>query len=287
MAAISANSGGDTAVPALSGALQARAGWRVRWYWRWQAWRLRHARTQESSHGVACYDSVHALDQLGYIEDFCELHQQLMRQALLPGLDPPAAFSRRLARELHGHCVAALLGTPEGHVAGYAWGRVGSLVEALQHYQQVQTLGHLRSDDWLTLEQRARALIGDAPVLALNGIGLAPRYRRGFAPLKHLLKPLLDLAAQHGVNRVIWWVPRNGTLPSLALGLGAEIVLETPSIVGFVLADLRPLARIFAALPASGIADLLARVAPARPPPRAAPRLVVVKPNRPPHSDAA
>lgn len=287
MAAISANSGGGPAATALPGAIHARAGWRIRWYWRWQAWRLRHAHTPESSHGVACYDSLHALDQLGYLDDFCGLHQQLMRQAQLPGLDPPAAFSRRLARELSGHCVAALLGTPEGHVAGYAWGRVGSLVEAIQHYQQVQGLGHLRSDDWLALEQRARALTGDAPVLALNGIGLAPRYRHGFAPLKHLLKPLMDLAVHNGANRAIWWVPRNGTLPTLALGLGAEVVLETASIVGFVLADLRPLARIFAALPASGIAALLARVAPPRPPPRPTPCLVAVKPERPPHSDAA
>lgn len=280
MAATSVNSGGTAAI-------QSRAGWRVRWYWRWQAWRLRHAQVQESSHGVACYDSVHALDRLGHVEDLCALHQQLMRQALLPGLELPAAFSRRLARELRGPCVAALLGTPQGNVAGYAWGRVGGLAEALQHYKQVQMLGHLHSDDWLALEQRARALVGDAPVLALNGIGLAPRYRHGFAPLKHLLKPLMDLAARNGSSHVIGWVPRSGTLTTLALGLGAEIVLETPSIVGFVLADLRPLARIFAALPASGIAELLARVAPTQPPSRPAPRLVVVKPNRPPRSDAA
>lgn len=286
MAATPANVGGDPAATPTT--TYAIASWRIRWYWRWQAWRLRQVRAQESSHGVACYDSLHALDQLGYVEAFCALHQELMRQALLPGLDAPAAFSRRLARELSGDCLAALLGTPDGNVAGYAWGRVGGLVEALQHYQQVQTLGHLRSDDWLTLEQRAAALVGEAPLLALNGIGLAPRYRRGFAPLKHLLKPLLDLGLQHGASRAIFWVPRSGSLPSLALGLGAERVLETPRIACFVLADLRPLARIFAALPASGIAELLARVAPPRPPPRAAPRLVVVKPlPKPPRNDAA
>ncbi|TDR48800.1 hypothetical protein DFR29_101424 [Tahibacter aquaticus] len=286
MAAAPANFGGDTA--AARSATQAIASWRIRWYWRWQAWRLRQVRAQESGHGVACYDSLHALDQLGYLGQFCALHQELMRQARLPGLDAPAAFSRRLARELNGHCLAALLGTPDGNVAGYAWGRVGGLAEALQHYQQVQALGHLRSDEWLALEQRAAALVGEAPLLALNGVGLAQRYRHGFAPLKHLLKPLLDLARQHGASRAIFWVPRNGSLTSLALGLGAEAVLETPRIACFVLADLRPLGRIFAALPASGIAELLARVAPPRPPARAAPRLAVVKPlPKPPRNDAA
>ncbi|WP_257389605.1 hypothetical protein, partial [Tahibacter caeni] len=239
--------------------------WRVRWFWRWQAWRLRKVRSHESSHGVALYDSFHALDQLGYTEDFCALHQQLLRESVLPGADSPAAFARRLARELHGHCVMALLGGPDGSPAGYAWARSTLLGEALQLYQQVPPLGHLTSDDWLELERRAAIVVGNAPLLAINGIGLAPRYRRGFAPLKQLLKPLLDLARESGANSALWWAPRGGALQALSRGFGAEVLLESPRVVFLLLRDLRPLARVFAALPACGIADLLARIAPAPP----------------------
>lgn len=242
--------------------------WRIRCFWRWQAWRLRKAHNHEGGHGVALYDSVHALDQLGYADDFCLLHRQLLRESLLLGLDAPVAFSRRLARELHGHCVMALLGGPDGSPVGYAWARCGSLAEALQHYQQVQALGHLRSDDWIEFERRAAALTGDRVVLAINGIGLASRYRKGFAPLKQLLRPLLELAARNGATRAVWWAPRGSALHAMSLGFGARTMLETSRIVGFVLADTRPLTRVFAALPASSIADLLGRVAPARPPMR-------------------
>lgn len=252
-------------------------GWRVRWFWRWQAWRLRKARAQEPSHGVAQYDSVHTLDRLGYVEDVYQLHHDLMRQALLPDPDTPAAFARRLGRELCGHCTAALLATPEGGIGGYAWGRLGALDETLQHFRQVPVLAHLSSEDWSELERRANAYIGDAAVLALSGIGLASRYRRGFTPLKQLLKPLLDLAKGQGVSQALWWVPRGSPLEGLSLGFGARRLLQTPRVSLFLLADLRPLARVFTALPACGIAELLARVAPARPPQRQTPRLSVIE----------
>jgi len=251
-------------------------GWRVRWFWRWQAWRLRKARAQEPSHGVAVYDSVHTLDRLGYVDDFCRLHRELMRQALLPDPDTPAAFSRRLARELCGHCTAALLATPEGGIGGYSWGRIGALDEALQHFRQVPALDHLHSADWVELERRAGRHVRDEAVLAISGIGLASRYRRGFTPLKQLLKPLLDLAKGQGVTRAVWWVPRGSPLESLSLGFGARRLLQTPRVSCFLLADLRPLNRLFSALPACGIAELLARIAPARPPQRQPPRLAVV-----------
>jgi hypothetical protein len=250
--------------------------WRIGWFWRWQAWRLRKAHSHEASHGVALYDSVHALDRLGYAEDFCRLHQQLARESPLLGLDAPVAFSRRLARELHGACAMALLGAPDGSPVGYAWARCATLAEALHHYQQVQSLSHVRSDDWIEFERRAGALAGGANVLALNGLGLSPRYRKGFAPLKQLLKPLLELGLQHGATRAIWWAPNRSALHALSLGFGAQCLMETPRVVGLMLADTRPLARIFAALPASGIADLLARVAPPRPAVAARPRLRAV-----------
>lgn len=260
--------------------------WRVRWFWRWQAWRLRHARIQESGSGVALYDSLRALDQRGHVEDFCNLHRQLIREAPLAGLDSPIGFSRRLARELQGACTMAVLAAPDGRPGGYAWGRSGTLDDALGHYQQVLALNHLRSDEWKELQRRAAAAVGGAPLLAINGIGLAPPYRKGFAPLKLLLKPLLDRSLQHGVWRAIWWVPRASALHAMSLGFGADVVLQTPRIVCFLLADTRPLARVFAALPASGIADLLARVAPARPPLRGLPRQRAV-PRPKPDGEAA
>ncbi|HSX59198.1 MAG TPA: hypothetical protein VLF18_03260 [Tahibacter sp.] len=265
-----------SASPAPASPGKALPGWRIRWFWRWQAWRLRKAHSHEASHGVALYDSVHALDHLGYVDDFCELHAQLMRESPLLGCDAPAAFSRRLARELHGNCAMALLGAPDGSPVGYAWARSGLVAEAVQHFQQVQALGHLSSADWAELERRASALAGNGFVLALNGIGLAPRYRRGFAPLKLLLKPLIELGLQQGATRALWWAPRGSALHAMSLGFGAQKLLESPRIVCLMLADTRPLARVFAALPASGIADLLARVAPQRPPARTPPRLSAV-----------
>lgn len=281
MAAHPVSPSGAVPTVAFDGAPTRASAWRIRWFWRWQAWRLRKARSHEASHGVALYDSAHALDQFAYVDDFCLLHRQLLRESLLPGLDTPVAFSRRLARELHGHCVMAVLGAPDGSPVGYAWARCGSLADALQHYQQVQALGHLRSDDWIEFERRAAALAGDAVVLAINGIGLASPYRKGFAPLKQLLKPLLELAACNGATCAVWWAPRGSALHAMSLGFGAHTMLETSRIVGFVLADTRPLTRVFAALPASGIADLLGRIAPARPPARNPPRLRVIPKPRP------
>lgn len=263
-----------SAIP--GGSAKYPPNWRIRWFWRWQAWRLRKARSHEASHGVALNDSVHALDQLGFIDDFCALYLQLMRESPLLGSETPAALARRLGRELHGSCVMALLGAPDGSPVGYAWARSGSLSEAMQHYQHVPALGHLRSQEWADFERRAGARSGSAAVLAVYGIGLAPRYRKGFTPLKLLLKPLIELGLQHGATRAIWWTPRGSALQGMSLGFGAEVVLETPRMVGLMLADTRPLARIFAALPASAIAELLARVAPARPPPRSPPRLRAV-----------
>lgn len=266
MAAHLANLSGAVPFAPIDGMLSGIRSWRIRCFWRWQAWRLRKAHSHEASHGVTLYDSVHAFQQLGYADEFCLLHRQLLRESLLLGPDTPAAFSRRLARELRGHCVMALLGAPDGSPAGYAWARCGSLADALRHYQRVQALGHLHSDDWTAFERRAAALTGDAAVLAINGIGLNSHYRKGFAPLKQLLRPVLELAAHHGATHAVWWAPRSSALHAMSLGFGARTVLETSRIVGFVLADTRPLTRVFAALPASGIADLLGRVAPARPP---------------------
>jgi hypothetical protein len=261
------------------------AGWRIRWFWRWQAWRLRKARAQEPSHGIVLYDSVQALDRLGYVDDFCRLHHELMRQALLPDPGAPAAFSRRLGRELCGYCSVALLAAPQGGIGGYAWGRLSGLDEALQHFRQVPALASLNSDDWSDVQRRARRYVRDEAVLAISGIGLASRYRRGFTPLKQLLKPLLDLAHGQCVTRAIWWVPRGSGLESLALGFGARRVLQSGRICVYVLADLRPLVRVFSALPACGIVDLLTRIAPSRPPARQPPRLSVVTQKAAPRAE--
>lgn len=266
MAAYPANGSGTVPGVTTGGMLPGVRSWRVRCFWRWQAWRLRKAHSHEASHCVSLYDSMQALQRCGYVDDFCLLHRQLLRESLLLGPDAPAAFARRLARELHDHCVLALLGAPDGSPAGYAWARCGRLADALHHYQRVQALSHLSSEDWAAFERRAAALAGDTAVLAINGIGLNSHYRKGFAPLKQLLRPLLELAERHGAAHAVWWAPRGSALHAMSLGFGARTMLETSRVVGFVLADMRPLMRVFAALPASGIADLLGRVAPARPP---------------------
>jgi hypothetical protein len=242
-----------------------RAQWRTRWFWRWQAWRLRKHRAHETACGVAIIDNFPALEQHGYTDALFDLHGALVRQA--PGMLPENAvrFRERLMRELGGTACATLFAAPDGSIGGYCWARVSSPADALAHYRQIPTLDGLLRDEWLQLEARIAAGSCDAPLLALNGLGLGSAYRHGFAPLKKLLKPLIEMGVRHGATRALWWAPHSSPLFHLSLAFGADRVLETPGCAFFMLADVRPLALIFAALPASGIAELLGRVAPPRP----------------------
>lgn len=249
---------------------------RIRWFWRWQAWRLRKHRAHETAVGVAVVDDFASLESHGYTDALFDLHHALAHHA--PGLLPESAiyFRERLIRELHGTACATLFAAPAGTIGGYCWARVGSPAQAFEHYRRIPTLAGLGHDQWRYLELRAAAGLREAPVLALNGIGLDPAYRHGFAPLKKLLKPLIEMGLKHGATRAIWWAPRTSPLYALSLAFGADRALETPTAAFFTLADVRPLAQIFAALPASGIADLLCRVAPPRPP---RPPRVVAEPS--------
>lgn len=245
------------------------AYWRTHWFWRWHAWRLRKHRAHESGCGVVVFDGFFSLEQHGYTDVLFDLHLALSRQT--PGVlaEGAAAFRQRLMRELTGNTGITLLTASDGTIGGYAWARVGRLADALAHYRQIPTLSCLTSDDWREIERRAGAGLRDAPLLALNGLGLGNPYRHGFAPLKQLVRPLLELGIGGGAIRAVWWAPRASPVYALSLAFGAARVRETPTSTFFMLPDIRPLARVFAALPASGIADLLARVAPLRPLPAA------------------
>jgi hypothetical protein len=242
--------------------------WRNRLFWAWQAWRLRKLETADSGGGVNVFNNFAALRHRGYIDALFDLHNAM--SAATPGLSPaqPEEFQRRLIRELNNPACMALFTQPDGRVGGYAWGRIAKRSEALDLLQQTPSLAHLGSDDWLQLASRLRT---DVPLLLCKELGLDVRYRRGFAPLKHLLKPLLDLALRHGARRALWWVPRNSPLRSLSAGFGARPVFETETVSFFLLGDIRPLARIFATLPAGDISARLARLVPRAPaPPRPA-----------------
>jgi hypothetical protein len=249
----------------------AGAAWRTRWFWTWQAWRVRKLDAQESAGSVAVFNNFAALNHRGYAEPLFDLHCALAERT--PGLVPEAQpqFRDRLARELGNRSCAVVYANGDGSLGGYSWARVATFGEALDLYQRTAGLAHLRGDDW----QRVARLRDDTtPLLVLNDVGLDTRYRRGFAPLKQLLKPLVDLGLRHGARRALWWAPRTSPLSGLSVGFGARCVYENETTRFFVLDDIRPLARVFAALPAGEISDLLARVAPKRPPP--APRISVV-----------
>ena len=252
--------GGVDAAPAIY-----PSSWRTQWFWRWHAWRLRKHRAQENGCGVVVFDGFFTLEHQGYTDALFDLHLQLSRQT--PGMLPEnaAGFRQRLMRELTGNADVTLFTATDGSIGGYAWARVGRLADALAHFQMVPTLSCLTSEDWREVERRASNGLREAPVLALNGIGLGNPYRHGFAPLKQLLRPLLELGISSGATRALWWAPRSSPVYALSLSFGAIRVRETPTCAFFLLPDVRPLARILAALPASGIADLLARIAPPRP----------------------
>ncbi|MEO8671851.1 MAG: hypothetical protein ABI411_11090 [Tahibacter sp.] len=242
----------------------AFGAWRLGWFWRWQAWRLRNLHVTDSANAVSHFDGFAGLDRMGYADPFLNLQQSLAMST--PGMfaDGTQASRRRLVRELTKPAVAVTIEAPDGSLGGHAWARVGTLTEAMSNYQQVQSLGHLRAEDWQAVELRAARICGSLPLLTLHGIGLAPRWRRGFRPLKLLLKPMLDLGLANGAQFALWWTPRGSSLHAVSLGFGARLLHKSSACCLFLLADIRPLAQVFAALPPSAIADLLAQVTPAR-----------------------
>jgi hypothetical protein len=245
--------------------------WRTRLFWAWHAWRARNLEANESAGGVSTFNNYAALNHRGYVDPLFDLHHALAGST--PGLVPDVRgqFRERLTRELDLRACAAVFANGDGSIGGYAWARVATVGEALHLYQRTTGLAHLRGDDWQRIERLRR---DDTPVLMFGDIGLDTRYRRGFSPLKQLLKPLMELGLRHGVRRALWWAPATSPLAVLSAGFGARCVYENETTRFFLLDDIRPLARLFAALPAGEISDLLSRVAAKRPPP--APRASVV-----------
>lgn len=251
------------------GALRA---WRNRWFWQRQARRLRGETAGDGGQGVSVYPTLRAMDHAGDLEPLCALNLTLEQG--VPATDPDAALRQRLARELRSPAIAGLLRTPDGTVGGYAWGRVDKLAAQLADLRQTPALAHIAPEDWQRLETKLAKAVGDQPVLAVHAIGLAYRWRRGLAPLKQLLRPLLELGVRTHAHAALWYAPRGTPVHHLAVGFGANVVADVGGLVFFLHPDIRPLARIFAALPASVIADGLAKVlapratAPARAPAR-------------------
>ncbi|HJU41045.1 MAG TPA: hypothetical protein VJ724_15860 [Tahibacter sp.] len=247
------------------------AAWRTRLFWAWHAWRVRKLDAHEGNGGVAVFNNYAALNHRGYVDPLFDLHRALAERT--PGLVPDAqdAFRERLSRELDLRACASVFAKGDGSIGGYAWARVATFGEALDLYQRTSALAHLRGDDWHRLASLQRDM---EPVVALGDIGLDVRYRRGFAPLKQLIRPIFELALRHGAHRALWWTPAESPLAAMSAGFGARCVHANATTRFFVLDDIRPLARLFAALPAGEISGLLARVAPKRPPP--APRPTVV-----------
>ena len=262
----------------------ASTTWRTRLYWAWHAWRLRHAQSQSGAGSVVTFNNFAALSHRGHIEALSELHAALA--AATPGLQPDDTLElrRRLMRELVSPSCVALLANGDGSTGGYAWGRIATYDQALDHYQRQPSLAHLRGDDWL----RLLSLVPDAtPMLIVNDLGLDVRYRRGFAPLKQLLKPLLDLAERNGAKRALWWAPRGSAMHTMSLAFGARPIYENATTAFLMLHDLRAISRIFSVLTAGEISGLLERVAPPRPPAPPRPTVVNLKtlPRRTPAND--
>ncbi|UXI68915.1 hypothetical protein [Tahibacter amnicola] len=251
---------GEGLMGPAGGASAAATAWRTRWFWRWQAWRA-HRQAHHEQGGNPQFDSYSTLDQQGYADPLIALARQL--DGTTPGLvaESALAMQLRLIRELGRSGCAVVLPNKDGSLGGYSWGRTSPVAEAMSVYRHVATLAHLRSEDWQAAEQRAVAVCRDELVLALHGIGLIHAFRKGFAPLKQLLKPQFDMALRQSVRRVVWWTPRSGPLAALSTAFGAHRLHETDAAVFFALTDIRPLAQVFAHTPASDIAQLIGRVA--------------------------
>ena len=253
----------DTSTPRYS---RLRA-WRNRWFWQRMAKRLGEGRA-DCAHAACVYASLQALDDSGDCDALFALSRGLGQapNVASTGTSIGTALRERLARELRSPAAASLLRMPDGAIGGYAWGRIGPAEQALAHLHLTDPLNHLRADDWQRLQTRLVAAIGSAPLLTIYAIGLGSPWRHGLAPLKQLLLPLFDLATASGARHALWWAPRGTPVHPLSIGFGADVIGEFDGAVFFLHPDVRSLARIFAHLPASAIADGLSHLLPARPP---------------------
>jgi hypothetical protein len=244
-------------------AIAAGAGsnYRIRLFWKWQAWRLRKAAAAEASRSVSVLANFAALDHRGYADMLCTLLETLCARAGGEVVTTAAQARERLKREMGPQSCAAVLASNTGSVGGYAWARVASGSETVANFRQAPGLAAFDEADWAALA----ALVADKPTLAFYDIGLDTHYRRGFSPLKLLLKPLFELGVTYRAKHALWWAQDGSALHAISLAFGARSVLERDGNVFLLHSDIASIAHILAVLPASAISDLLARVAPGRP----------------------
>lgn len=239
----------------------AGSNYRARLFWMWQAWRLRKAVPQESSRSVSLFSNFAALDHRGYADTLCTLLETLCARSGGRVATTAAEVRLRLKREIGLQSCVAVLATGTGAVGGYAWARVTTGGEVVAQFRQAPGLSALQESDWNAVS----ALVQDKPTLAFYDIGLDSHYRRGFSPLKLLLKPLFELGVTHRAQRALWWAQRGSALHTISLAFGARVVVEREDCVFLQHSDIASIAHVLAVLPASEISDLLARVAPGRP----------------------
>lgn len=239
----------------------AGSSYRTRLFWKWQAWRLRKAVPQEGSRSVNLFSNFAALDHRGYADTLCTLLEALCARSGGRVVTTAADVRRRLKREISLQSCIAVLATGTGAVGGYAWARVTTGSEVIAQFRQAPGLSALDESDWDTVS----ALVKDQPTLAFYDIGLDTHYRRGFSPLKLLLKPLFELGVTHRAQSALWWAQPGSALHAISGALGARVVAEREDCVFLQHRDIASIAHVLAVLPASEISDLLARVAPGRP----------------------
>lgn len=239
----------------------AGSSYRTRLFWKWQAWRLRKAVPQESSRSVSLFSNFAALDHRGHADALCTLLETLHARSGGRVATTAADARLRLKREIGLQSCVAMLVTGAGAVGGYAWARVMAGSDAVAQFRQAPGLSALQESDWNAVS----ALVKDKPTLAFYDIGLDTHYRRGFSPLKLLLRPLFELGMTYRAQRALWWAQRGSALHAISLAFGASTVAEREDCVFLQHGDIASIARVLAVLPASEISDLLARVAPGRP----------------------
>lgn len=244
-----------------SSILGAGSSYRTRLFWRWQAWRLRKAVPQEGSRSVNLFTNFAALDHRGYADTLCTLLETLCARSGGRVVTTAADVRQRLKREIGLQSCVAVLATGTGAVGGYAWARVTTGSAAVAQFRQAPGLSALDASDWNAVS----TVVKDTPTLAFYDIGLDTHYRRGFSPLKLLLRPLFELGVTYRAHSALWWVQRGSALHAISLALGACAVVERDDCVFLQHRDIASIARVLAVLPASEISDLLARVAPGRP----------------------
>lgn len=235
---------------------------RVRLFWKLQAWRLRNTVAPETSRSVSQFSSFMALSHRGNTDAICDLAESLSAHSTEISAISAAAVKTRLARELGPKSCVTVLGADKGSIGGYAWARVSTPTEALDNYRCNADLVHIDDADW----DKLAGALGTDPCLVFYDLGLCSQYRRGFSPLKQLLKPLLELGLSHRARRAFWWAPAGSAACQLSLAFGARIVLQLGGSVFFLHDAVAGIARVLAALPASAISTLLSRAAGARPP---------------------